>query len=342
MTAPRVSVVIPTYNRAPLLRQAIESVLAQSYRTFEIVISDNCSSDGTASVVHGFQDLRIRYFRNDRNIGMVPNWNAGIRRARAEYVALLEDDNWWHPRYLERVVQTLDAHPQVAFVHTATCLTDQQGQSVRIHKRWDADRRCDGLAELRDLMRGNQIFLSTVTFRRESIQSAGLFDETIPYAADWEMWLRLYIRYSGAYLAEPLAFYRLHEGSGTARYHSEPLLLFHDHRQVIEKTVRNIRAVYGGPLARELRRSSHRWLAEVLFRRAWGFHRAGELVSARREALAAVTCAPNVVFRFPLKLSVMFFASLLPRGFGRSFLAFEKRVGRPLVRCLRFGLRGMP
>jgi glycosyltransferase involved in cell wall biosynthesis len=342
MTEPKVSVVIPTYNRSAYLRQAIDSVLTQSYGAFEIVISDNCSSDDTESIVRGLGEPRIRYFRNTQNIGMVPNWNAGIRRARGKYIAILEDDNRWHPRYLERAVQTLDAHPQVAFVHTAVFLTDQDGRSSLLKKRWDEDRLCDGLSELRELMHGNRIFLSTVTSRRDCLHSVGLFDEAIPYAADWEMWLRLYLRYPAAYLAEPLASYRIHEGSGTARLHSQAFSLFCEHRKVIRKTVRNIRAAHGKHLARELGRSWYRWLAEDELHRAWGSHKAGKLALARREAALAVRCAPEVVLRFPLRVLSICLTAILPERVGQSLLTFEERVGRPLLRYLRSNFRGMP
>ena len=172
MSEPRVSVVIPTFNRSAFLRQAIVSVLAQTYPHFEVIISDNASADDTREVVAAFSDPRIRYFQNERNLGMAPNWNAGIRRARGAYVVLLEDDNWWHAEYLARAVSILDRHPEVAFLHTAVRITDAKGRVRHVFRRWRSDRICDKRAELIDLMQGNKIFLSTVMARRSRSRRA--------------------------------------------------------------------------------------------------------------------------------------------------------------------------
>jgi len=169
VSEPRVSVVIPTFNRSAFLRQAIVSVLAQTYPHFEVIISDNASADDTREVVAAFSDPRIRYFQNERNLGMAPNWNAGIRRARGAYVVLLEDDNWWHAEYLARAVSILDRHPEVAFLHTAVRISDAKGRVRHVFRRWRSDRICDKRAELIDLMQGNKIFLSTVMARRSAI-----------------------------------------------------------------------------------------------------------------------------------------------------------------------------
>ncbi len=331
MREPEVSVCIPTYNRRKYLRQALESVLAQTYTDFEVIVSDNCSSDDTAQVVRSFGDVRVLYFCTERNIGMVPNWNRAVRLARGKYVCVLEDDNWWMPTYLERTVATLDSQPQVAFVHTAAYLTDEEGRSRQRYQRWNEDRVCDGYAELKELLQGNKILLSTVTVRRRSYESVGVFDETIPYAPDWEMWLRLYIRHSGAYIAEPLALYRLHRGSETTRFHATPFLLFHDHRKVIDKTLHTVASVYGEPHAAELRHPAYRWLADFQMEKAWQSNRAGQFLLAWQEVALALRLQRAIALHYPLRVARLFLAAL-PGPAGRSFVAFEKGVARPIAR----------
>jgi glycosyltransferase involved in cell wall biosynthesis len=334
VSEPTVSVVIPAFNRSAFLRQSIASVLAQTYPDFELIISDDASTDDTAAVVGAFQDGRIQYFRNDRNLGLVANWNAGVRRAGGAYVTLLEDDNWLHPEYLARGVGTLEQHPEIAFMHTAVHLTNAQGKVMQVLQRWKSDRICGKRAELLDLMRGNKIYFSTVLARRSVIESLGLFDETIPFSADWDMWLRIYTCCDGAYVAEPLVYYRKHESNFTRQFLAQPSALFEDHRYVIEKTVQRIGKVYGVSFARRLRKSSYRFLADMLVWRAWERYLEGKFGRSRQEAALALQCDLGVTLRFPAWLVSIALAGLKPRGFGQGIAAMENSLRRWLGRHL--------
>ena len=110
--APRVSVIVPTHNRADLLPRAVDSVLAQTCGSYEILIVDDCSSDDTQDVIAGFFDPRIRSFRHDRNRGQSAAINTGIEHARGDFVGFLDDDDEWLPRKLEGQVALLDSAPQ--------------------------------------------------------------------------------------------------------------------------------------------------------------------------------------------------------------------------------------
>ena len=106
---PKVSVIVPTHNRADLLPRAVDSVLAQTYGDYEMVIVDDCSSDNTQDVIAGFSDPRIRSFRHDRNRGQSAAINTGIAHARGEYIGFLDDDDEWLPTKLEGQVALLEA-----------------------------------------------------------------------------------------------------------------------------------------------------------------------------------------------------------------------------------------
>jgi glycosyltransferase involved in cell wall biosynthesis len=269
---------------------------------------------------------------------MTPNWNAAIRHARGGHVALLEDDNWWHPEYLARTVDTLNRHPEVGFVHTALHLTDAQGEVMRIFRRWGNDRICHRKTELITLVQGNKIFLSTVMARRTSIETVGLFDEAIPFGPDWDLWLRLYMHYDGAYVAQPLAFYRQHDASLSRQFLAKPATLLADHQYVLEKALERLGDIYGPSFVRHARRLSSRWLgrwkADIQVHRAWATFLEGRSRQAREDAAFALRGDPLVILRFPFRLLVIALASLGPQGSWRSIAALEDRLGRWLARCL--------
>lgn len=120
------TVVIPTYNRAAYLRVAIQSVLDQTYQDFEILVSDNASSDNTADVVASFGDARIRYHRHARNIGPTPNWRFVMTQPQTEYIAPLADDDYYLPAHLETGLQAIKQYPQAAYY---TCAAEYFGDT---------------------------------------------------------------------------------------------------------------------------------------------------------------------------------------------------------------------
>ncbi|TAJ22641.1 MAG: glycosyltransferase family 2 protein, partial [Nitrospirae bacterium] len=131
---PKVTVAIPTYNRATLLKQCLETILRQTFRDFEVIVSDNCSPDATPEAVRAFNDPRIRYYRNESNLGVFPNMNRCIDRARGQYIAIVHDDDLFAPQFIEQEARLLDEHPSVGMVHCAAYETDPDGVSQRLIK----------------------------------------------------------------------------------------------------------------------------------------------------------------------------------------------------------------
>jgi len=127
---PRVSVGLAVYNGEPFLPEAIDSILAQTYRDFELIISDNASTDRTEAICREYaaRDPRIRYVRNPTNIGGVNNENQTFHMARGAYFRLAAHDDVCAPTLLERCVQALDARPEAVLCHTATVEIDGQGR----------------------------------------------------------------------------------------------------------------------------------------------------------------------------------------------------------------------
>jgi glycosyl transferase family 2 len=179
--SPRVSVVIPTYQRRNYVRRALASVLAQSSQDFELIVVDDGSTDGTGSAVDGLDD-RIRYEWQE-NGGVSSARNAGIRLARGDLVAFLDSDDQWLPDHLAIVSDVLARHPEAVLCSTSP--------------RFDAGgRQPSSRAEIADLL--PLLFVENVVgapsglvVRRTALLEAGGFDERLPVMEGWELWLRL-------------------------------------------------------------------------------------------------------------------------------------------------------
>lgn len=119
---PRVTIAMPVYNGSNFIADAIRSILAQTYTDFELIVTDNASTDRTREIVEGFaeQDDRVRYIRNEKNIGAAANYNLGFELARGEYFKWQAHDDELSPDYLENCVNALDEDPSVSLVHTVT------------------------------------------------------------------------------------------------------------------------------------------------------------------------------------------------------------------------------
>jgi glycosyltransferase involved in cell wall biosynthesis len=204
---PKVSVIIPTHNRAGLLRQAIASVLRQSFHDFEIIVVDDASTDETRAAIASQADVRIRYFRHDKNRGGSASRNAGIAHATGEYIAFLDDDDCWLPEKLAAQVRLLDrCPPKVGAVYTGYVRIDiETGGNIAVVL---AEKRGDIYAELRAQ---NWVGTpSTVVVRRECFDRAGLFDEKLKFGEDYDLWIRISRDYHFEFINEPLVRYAVH------------------------------------------------------------------------------------------------------------------------------------
>jgi glycosyltransferase involved in cell wall biosynthesis len=134
---PRVSIALPVRNGERLLPRALDSLLAQDFDDFELIICDNASSDGTQELCldYGAKDPRIRYDRVERNIGVMPNFNRSLGFARGEYFKWAAHDDWCDPRFLGRCVEVLDANPAVVLCTTQTTQVDELGNPLVVNFR---------------------------------------------------------------------------------------------------------------------------------------------------------------------------------------------------------------
>lgn len=197
---PLVSIVIPTFNRAPLLKRSIKSVLNQTYLNFEVIVVDDCSKDSTESVVKGFNDNRIRYIRHEKNQGAPAARNNGILASEGEYIAFQDSDDQWLPTKLEKQVKSFNfAHRDLGVVYTSFWRIDQ-GKKTLIPSA--EIEQTEGNI-FRSLLRKNFVSTPTAVVRKECFEKVGMF-ENIPRLQDWELWLRIAKCYRFKHLSEPL------------------------------------------------------------------------------------------------------------------------------------------
>ncbi len=137
---PRVSIGLPVYNGEQFLEEVLDSLLAQTYSDFELIISDNASTDRTESICHFFvkKDKRIHYYRNDENIGLGPNFNRTFRLSAGEYLKWATSDDICKPAFLAQSVRVLDNDPSVVLVYPKATFIDETGKAFDIHDPgWD-------------------------------------------------------------------------------------------------------------------------------------------------------------------------------------------------------------
>lgn len=198
---PGISVIIPTYNRAGLLPRAVNSVLAQSYEDFELIIVDDCSSDDTQGTIARFTDPRIRPFRHNQNMGVSAARNTGIADARGENIAFLDDDDEWLPAKLEKQKAILDtAPPQVGLVFgNVEYMNDLSGQ-----RRTDSPPSHSNIEEdlFRRALRLDFVAHATALVKASVVRDAGLFDERLSFGEDCEWTCRLVQKWEAVHLRE--------------------------------------------------------------------------------------------------------------------------------------------
>lgn len=220
---PLVSVVLPTYERGHVLEHAIESVLAQTYEQFELIVVDGGSTDETPTVIESFADSRITYLRREEPTGVSAARNVGVQEGEGDLIAFIDSDDRWFDEKLAMQVDALTAAPRTCGV-VYTGMTKEYGDPL--------DR--DGSSgDVRETMRRLEVptYTSTLLMTREAFKTVGGFDERLPCFEDWELCLRLSQNYRFAYVDEPL----VEKGTSDDNISAEPERLSTAIRRIRQK-----------------------------------------------------------------------------------------------------------
>jgi glycosyltransferase involved in cell wall biosynthesis len=203
-----VDVIIPAFNAAKYLPKAIESVIAQTFEDWHIVLVDDGSTDDTAETVAPYRErlgTKMSYIRQE-NRGLPAARNAAIRASSAELLALLDADDIWLPCRLEESVKAMRERPEAGVAYGLITNIDTEG---RVGSTWPGNtREVEGRIAPQIYMRTVELPCPTMTFRRRCVDEVGLFDETMRATEDRDLWLRIALKHEVAFIPKVLAYYR--------------------------------------------------------------------------------------------------------------------------------------
>ncbi|HWR73337.1 MAG TPA: glycosyltransferase family 2 protein [Nitrospirota bacterium] len=235
--SPKVSIVIPTFNRASYLPQAVESALAQDYQDLEVIVSDNASTDDTPDRAKNYAgNRRFRYFRNNNNIGCVPNYHRPVlEHATGNYYLILSDDDYLTDAgYISKAVKMIQTDPEIVMVYSqGHILNENTGEMIQLY------------LPFREIEDGKRVFLSRGTVRPMDFTHCNvLFNRDIalsfkPYENEWnlscdsELFLLMCLRGKVGVVKDFVSVYRVHSTSMTSRIRKDPRLLINNLEYVL-------------------------------------------------------------------------------------------------------------
>ncbi len=220
-----VSIILPNYNYEQYLDQRIESILNQTYTDFELLILDDCSTDGSKSVIESFKDERIRVYYNETNTGSpFPQWDKGIQLSKGEYIWIAEADDYCSDTMLEELLNKAEASKS-AICFAESIVVDGKGEEKGLwcdmnvkgpnKSIFNSDFEING----KEFIEKNLIFenaipnASAVLFKKKIYQDVGGVDKHIPNCADWLLWIKMLSKGNVAYISKPLNAFRRHGSS---------------------------------------------------------------------------------------------------------------------------------
>jgi glycosyltransferase involved in cell wall biosynthesis len=210
-----ISVCVPVFNGEAFLSQCLDSISSQTEPDFELVVCDDQSTDRSSEIVLEHKDVRLRYYQNQRQLGLVGNWNRCIDLATGEYIIIFHQDDLMRPIALKGLYQLFIGYPQIGFAFSNVEIIDEKSRSIGKH--WTPDALPDTTSVIsgrllleRIFHNGNIVPCQTVMVRKTCYQHLGFFDTRLQLTPDLDMWLRLASAYDAAYSHEQLISIRQH------------------------------------------------------------------------------------------------------------------------------------
>ncbi len=213
---PRISIVIPSYNHEKYISETLQSVFAQTYQDYEIIIADDASTDKTVDVIKNFNHPKVKLFSFNRNQGACFTTNYCIQQARGEFIAILNSDDAWFEDKLEKQVAFLDLHPEIGAVFAYPQYINENSEylpdGTPITSRVFLQPNRTRFEWLRHFFFfGNCLCHPTVLIRKKCYEHIGLYDPRLYQTPDFDMWIRLCMKYEIHILQEKLIKFRIRD-----------------------------------------------------------------------------------------------------------------------------------
>lgn len=226
---PKISVLIPTYNYAQYLDEAVQSVINQTYQDFELIVIDNNSSDNTAYVLSKYENNpKIKIITNNKNIGMAQNWNKCILESSGEYIKFLNADDFLESRCLEKLAKVLDDDLSISLVTSYKNLVGNKKTIITL----PFVNKIDGFEAIKNSLEKNGNWIgepTVVMFRRRDLY-IGLFNIEFKWLPDWDLWIRLLMVGNLYIIPEVLSNFRIHNDQETKILKGNNITIFEEYR----------------------------------------------------------------------------------------------------------------
>ena len=216
ISMPKASVLMSVYNKGQFLRETVQTVLNQTYSDFEFIIRDNGSTDDSVDIISSFDDPRIRFARNSRNLGPVGSMNNCIEAARGEYLVFFHGDDLWERNFLEISVDFLDRFETIALCHSLMHAVDDFGNTSlsRTNNNIGEYEVTTHQEALKRLFKSCYIKTPTVVYRKTAMR---YYDFRYVYVCDWDIYLQMAAAQGDfLFINQPLMYYRTTDGSETS------------------------------------------------------------------------------------------------------------------------------
>lgn len=227
-----ISIVLPVYNGEKYLRESIESVINQTYKNWELLILDDCSTDNSPDIAKKYvkKDERIHYYRNEKNLRLPRNLNKGFSLAKGDYLTWTSDDNRFRPQALEKMYKALVSDSKEHFVFASCRVIDDEGKEIEyIMVNELSKKRIKGMNPV------GACFMYT----REAYETVGEYNPELTLVEDFDYWQRLYAKYGAVVISDILYDYRWHDGALTSTMRKDTF------NKTLEKTLLKNREAFG-------------------------------------------------------------------------------------------------
>lgn len=215
-----ISIILPTFNGANYISEAIDSVIKQTYKNWELIVIDDCSSDSTNSIVEKYTELdtRIKLYKNEKNLKLPASLNYGFSLAKGDYLTWTSDDNIYKINALEKMVNELETNKNIDFVFAREEYIDGNGKK---------NGKSSTEHIILDDLYVHNIITACFMYRRKVYETIGNYDVSKFLVEDFDYWLRIFHNFKIGFIPEILYYYRQHENSLTEA----------KNKQVLESTV---------------------------------------------------------------------------------------------------------